>query len=68
MGAVDAGNEADQIVEQDEQEDAGYVGLEALVAVADDLLGLVADDLVNHLGDLLRRVGLLDRKGERARR
>ena len=57
VGAVDAGNQSDQIVEQHEQEDAGYVRLKALVAVADDLLRLVANDLVDHLGDVLRRAG-----------
>ena len=62
VGAVNAGNQPSEIVEQDEEEDAGDVGLKALIAVADDLLGLTADELVDHLGDLLRRVGLLHRE------
>ena len=62
VGAVTPGIRPEQIVEQNEQEDAGDVRLEALVAVPDHLLGLVADDLMNHLGDMLHRPRLLDRQ------
>ncbi len=62
---VDARNhaqQAEQIVQQDEEQDAGDEGLEALIAVTDHLTPPGAGELVNHLGDLLRRVGILDRK------
>ncbi len=53
-----------RLFDQHKEEDAGDEGLEALVAVADDLLGLAADELVDHLGNLLRRVGLLHRQAQ----
>ncbi len=62
VGVSMPGNQAQQVVEQHEEKDAGDEGLEALVAVADDLLGLAAGELVDHLGDLLRRIGLLHRQ------
>ena len=60
----DAGDEAEQVVEDHEQEDAGDEGLKSLVAVADDLLAVAAGELMDHLGDLLRGIGILDRQGE----
>ena len=59
----EADDEADEIVQQDEETDAGDKGLEALVVVADDLLGQVADAFVDHLGELLRGIGFFH--GER---
>jgi hypothetical protein len=56
--------QADEIVEQDEEADAGDEGLEALIAGADDLVALDARELVDHLGDLLRRVRLFDGQRE----
>ena len=42
-GGLDAGDQAEQVVDDDEEKDAGDEGLEALVAVADDLLGIAAE-------------------------
>src|SRR5580692_9045449 len=55
-------NSAYQVVEQDKQKDARHERLILLVAVADDLLGLVADGAVDHLGHLLRGIWALDRQ------
>ena len=62
VGVTMPGNQAQQVVDEDEQKDAGYERLEALVAVADDLVRGAAGELVDHFGDLLRGVGLLDRQ------
>ncbi len=51
-----------RLFKQHEQEDAGDESLKALVSVADDLLPVAAGELVDHFGDLLRRVRLLHRK------
>jgi hypothetical protein len=61
-GRIDARNQSQQIVQHHKEQDAGDEGLEALVAVADDLVGLAAGELVHHLRDLLRRIGLLHRQ------
>ena len=66
VGVIDAREpkQTDQIVEHDEEADAGDERLESLVAVADHLFRLAADELVDHLGDLLRRIGILHRERE----
>jgi hypothetical protein len=51
-----------EVIQQHEQENASDIGLKALVAVADDLFRLVADCLVDHLGDMLRSAGFFNRQ------
>ena len=60
----EADNEPDEIVQQDEQADAGDKGLKSLVVVTDDLLAQVADAFMDHFGELLGGVGMLHRQGE----
>src|SRR5580692_8192174 len=57
---VDARDQTDQIAAQNEKEDDGREALKALIAMPDDLVGLTADEFVDHLGKLLHRRRLFD--------
>ncbi len=63
-GRLEAGDEAHEVAEQDEEDEHGEVGGEALVAVADDAFALLADELAGELGEVLDGAGLLDREAD----
>jgi hypothetical protein len=63
-GGFKAGEESEAVADHDEEEDRGGEGHVRLVSVADDGLALIADELVDDLGDVLDGARLVDAEGE----
>src|SRR5580692_3341556 len=59
---LEARNQSNQIIQQNENTNAGDVRLERLVMVTNDLLSLSADKFVDHFSQLLRGIWLLYRE------
>ena len=57
----DAGDQAEQIIQQDEEADAGNECLKSLVSMPNHGFSLAAYELVDHFCHMLRRPGILNR-------